>query len=245
MKRIYSLMMLMALSLLSFAQELPTEEAERAKLIRQLTRDIPLALGKVEGTMPQINILIKKGEKNQAKDMVEEALAQIARIEGFQQQLSQLDETADEETLMLAQVQETKQYLMNKANQLRNAVGLYVVCDAKLFEAEYATFCDELRGELSTLGVAFTENQEEADWTIVIKASPREHNTTQLGKYTTYFAYVDASVTIDKMANKKRIYADATSAKGGHVLGYDNAAREAYKVLAPQLATLIKEQISQ
>lgn len=98
MKHLF-IILLSALSI--FAQSLPTDNTERAKLARQLTRSIPMELGKIEGNMPQINVLIKKGEKVQAKAMVDEALQKIANIEEDLQKLAQLDENADGDTLLL------------------------------------------------------------------------------------------------------------------------------------------------
>lgn len=234
------IIILSALSLAVFAQNLPTGEAERAKMARQLTRSIPMELGKIEGAMPQINMLMKKGEKAQAKAMVEEALLQIAKIETDQKTLALLDETADDETLMTAEVEEAKRYLTDKANKLRNAIGLYITCDAKLFDKEYPVFLKELQGELSQLGVSFVDSIEQADWKIDIKANTREYNKTEGGSY---FAYTDATLTIDKLANNKRVFEDAMSEKGGHTHNYDKAAREAYKHLVPRLSAVIKEQI--
>lgn len=80
MKHLF-IIFLSTLFLSVFAQSLPTDVTERAKLARQLTRSIPMELGKIEGNMQQINVLIKKGEKVQAKAMVDEALQKIAKIE--------------------------------------------------------------------------------------------------------------------------------------------------------------------
>lgn len=242
MKKIF-IMLLSALSLSVFAQTFPKDEAERARMARQLTRSIPMELCKIEGTMPQINILIKKGEKVQARTMVEEALQQIAKIEADQKTLALLDESADDEILMTAEVAEVKRYLTDKANKLRNAIGIYITCDAKLFDAEYPTFLNELQGELSQLGVSFVDSVEQADWKIAIKATTREYNKVELGGAATYFTYADAQLTIDKIANGKRVYEDAISEKGGHTHNYDKAAREAYKQLIPRISAIIKEQI--
>ena len=233
------------LSVTVFAQSLPTDEAERAKLARQLTRSIPMELGKIEGIMPQINILIKKGEKVQARTLVEEALQQIAKIEADQKTLALLDETADDETLMIAEVAEAKRYLIDKANKLRNAIGIYITCDAKLFDADYPVFLKELQGELSQLGVSFVDSVEQADWKINLNANAREYNKVDFGGAANYFVYVDVQLAIDKLANGKRIYEDAISEKGGHTHNYDQAAREAYKHLIPRVSSIIKEQIAQ
>lgn len=239
----FFIILISVLSLSVFAQTLSNDEAERAKMARQLTRGIPAELGKIEGAMPQINILIKKGEKMQAKAMVEEALRQIAKIEEDQKTLALLDESADDEILMTAEVAEAKRYLTDKANKLRNAIGIYITCDAKLFGAEYPTFLKELQGELSQLGVSFVDSVEQADWKINIKATTREYNKVELGGAANYFAYADATLTIDKLATGKRVYEDAISEKGGHTHNYDKAACEAYKHLIPRLSAAIKEQI--
>jgi len=239
------LILLSAVALMAFAQTLPTDEAERAKMARQLTRSIPVELGKIEGTMPQINILIKKGEKMQAKAMVEEALQQIAKIEADQKTLALLDETADDEILMTAEVAEAKRYLIDKANKLRNAIGLYITCDAKLFDKDYPVLLKELQGELSKIGVAFVDSVEQADWVIGIQAAAREYRKNDYGGTSTYFVYVDANIAVDKTATGKRIYEDAITEKGGHTMNFEQAARQAYKDISPKISEIIKQQIQQ
>jgi len=237
------IIILSALSLSVFAQTLPTDNAERTKLTRQLTRSIPMELGKIEGIMPQINILIKKGEKMQARTMVEDALQQIAKIEEDQKTLALLDETADDEILMTAEVAEAKRYLIDKATKLRNAIDIYITCDAQLFDAENTAFLKDLQGELSQLGVSFVDSVNQADWSINIQAQAREYNKIELGGAANYFVYVDATLTIDKLANNKRVFEDAMSEKGGHSFNYEQAALDAYKHLVPRLSATIKEQI--
>ena len=242
MKKLFILLFL-SLPVISLAQTLPTDSLERVKMAKQLIRSIPMELGKIEGEMPQINMLIKQGEKVQARTMVEQALQQIAKIEADQKTLAQLDETIDDETLMTAELTEAKRYLTEKANKLSNAIGVYVTCDAKLFDADNTAFIKELQGQLSQLGVAFVDTKEQADWAIEITAKAREYNKVELGGATNYFVYVDAQLTMDKIANGKRVLEDAMSQKGGHPLNYEQAALEAYQQLLPRLATAIKSQI--
>lgn len=242
MKKLFILLFL-SLPVISLAQTLPTDSLERVKMAKQLIRSIPMELGKIEGEMPQINMLIKQGEKVQARTMVEQALQQIAKIEADQKTLAQLDETIDDETLMTAELTEAKRYLTEKANKLSNAIGVYVTCDAKLFDADNTAFIKELQGQLSQLGVAFVDTKEQADWAIEITAKAREYNKVELGGATNYFVYVDAQLTMDKIANGKRVLEDAMSQKGGHPLNYEQAALEAYQQLLPRLTTAIKSQI--
>ena len=193
--------------------------------------------------LPQINILIKKGEKSQARVMVNDALVRIEKIESYQKQLMQLSESIDEETLLLSQTQDTKQYLLNKANQLRNAITVYINCDAKLFEGNYSALEGEIQGELSKHGVAFVDDAQQADWAIYIQAKAREYNKSDINGLYTYYTYVDANISISKPLVNKLIYEDMINEKGGHTANYEQAARGAYKHLAPRLSAVIKEQI--
>ena len=234
MKKLF-LILLSVFSLTSFAQNNPQSALLAQQIIEQTEA--------VDAALPQINILIKKGEKVQARTMVEEALQQITKIEADQKTLALLDESADDEILMTAEVAEVKRYLTDKANKLRNAIGIYITCDAKLFDTEYPVFLKDLQGELSQLGVSFADSVEQADWSISIQAKAREYNKVELGGAANYFVYVDAQITMDKIANGKRVLEDAMSEKGGHTFNYEQAALDAYKHLTPRLSAAIKAQI--
>ena len=234
MKKLF-LILLSVFSLTSFAQNNPQSALLAQQIIEQTEA--------VDAALPQINILIKKGEKVQARTMVEEALQQITKIEADQKTLALLDESADDEILMTAEVAEVKRYLTDKANKLRNAIGIYITCDAKLFDTEYPVFLKDLQGELSQLGVSFVDSVEQADWSISIQAKAREYNKVELGGAANYFVYVDAQITMDKIANGKRVLEDAMSEKGGHTFNYEQAALDAYKHLTPRLSAAIKAQI--
>ena len=56
---------------------------------------------------------------------------------------------------------------------------------------------------------------------------------------------MDIQLTIDKIANGKRVYQNAFSEKGGNNLSFERAAQEAYKELSPKISKIIQEQIQQ
>ena len=60
---------------------------------------------------------------------------------------------------------------------------------------------------------------------------------------TSYFAYADARITIDKGATSQRIYENEISVKGGHTQNYTQAAKTAYKDLSRQLSEIIEGNI--
>ena len=231
MRRLW-IIILSVLSLTAFAQT--------DKLVRRISYE----LGKVEGSIPQINMLMKKGEKVQAREMVDAALQQMEQIEAYQKEAALMDETIEDEDLFILQAQETKRFLVNKANQLKNAIGIYISCDAKIFGNDYS-LKDELEGQLADLGCSFVEEKEQADWVITISASSREGNKMTAGGFSTYFSYVDLTMSIDKVANGKRVYQNAFSEKGGDTRSYEFAAKEAFMEISPQISAIIKEQVKQ
>ena len=198
----------------------------------------------VDATLPQVNILIKKGEKGQAKALIEKTLKQVEQIETDRKRLTQMGYADDAEVPSLAQLQETKRYLTNKANQLRYTM-VYITCAANLFGEDYSAFCDEINGALTDVDVSFVDDEDSAEWVVSVTAKAREHTQNKSNGTTTYYAYADADLAIIKTATGKRVCQKRLSEKGGHFRGYDKAAQEAYKYLIPKISAIIKEQIAQ
>lgn len=210
----------------------------------QLAQQITTEVDAVDATLPQINILIKKGEKGQAKALIEKALKQVEQIEITQKRLAKMGKEDDIEVPALAELQETKRYLANKANQLRYTM-VYITCAANLFGEDYISFCEEINGALTDFDVSFVDDKESAEWVVSVTATTREHAKNELNGTTTYYAYADADLAIIKTATGKRVCQKRLSEKGGHIRSYAQAAQEAYKYLIPKISTAIKEQITQ
>lgn len=194
--------------------------------------------------MPQINILIKKGEKGQAKVLIEQTLQQIEQIEADRKRLTQMVEADDAEVPSISQLQETKRYLIDKANKLRYTL-VYINCAANLFGEDYSAFCEEINSSLTDFDVSFVDEEESAEWVVSVTAKAREYTRHEMSGMNTYYAYADADLSIVKIATGKRVCQKRVSEKGGHFRGYDKAAQEAYKYLVPKVSAIIKEQIQQ
>lgn len=232
--KLFTIILLSVFSLAAFVQ------ADGQQLVRKITTEVDA----VDATLPQINISIKKGEKAQARTMIEKALKQIETIEADYKRLAQTGESAAEDVPSLSQLLETKQYLMNKANQLRYTC-IYLQCDAKLMNSDYTTFKDDILTALSGENVSFVDSAGVLDWTITITAKVSETKKSDFGGMSTYFAYVSAKTVMEKASNGKRVLDKTLTEKGGSPFSYEQAAQEAYKSLAPKVSALIKEQIAQ
>jgi len=211
---------------------------------QQLARQIIEEKEAVDAALPQINVLIKKGEKAQAKGMTENALKQIEDLILSHKRLTQLEESELGEVPSLVDIQEIKLYLIKKLNQLRYT-NIYIQCEAELFSNDYSLFCEEVRTHLSDESISFVESADASDWAITIQSKAREHNKSDFGNMSSYTAYVDVRIIVVKEANGKRIIDKTISEKGVSPFGFDQAAQDGYKKISPKISSIIREQIEQ
>lgn len=209
---------------------------------KSLVQRINVEAEEVDAILPQINLLIKKGEKTQAKALVEKALQQINQIEADQKQLALLDADAVDEVPSMDEIQTTKRFLTNKYNQLRYT-RVYLKCKADLFGDDFDDLLDAIQSGLADSDVSFVDDEEESDWTIIIKAKAREYNQASYGNAVTYFAYVDVKTSIIKTSTEQPVFDKTLSEKGGSPRGFEQAAQGAYRRIAPKVSALIQEQL--
>ena len=218
---------------------------KKAMLIRQLEKKITVGLTKIKTSLDQIDQLIATGQKMQARELAQKTLPQFYEIDETQKILAAVDENADEETLQLQETRTLQHRLTGIIADLKNGINIYLDCKADMFGQNYPTLKGEIQGALSPMGCTFVRNASEADWVITVTATAREYNASSYGSVTTYFAYIDAKISIDKGATGQRIYEDAISEKVGHTHNYEQAAHQAYKDISPKISSIIKEQIQQ
>lgn len=218
---------------------------KKSTLIRQLEKQITVALTKVEMSLDQVDQLIATGQKLQARSAAEKALPLFTEVDEAQKLLVAVDTEATEETLMLSETRQLQQRLMAMVAHLKNALTICIQCDASIFGANYPTLSSILQGHLSKLGCNFVSDPSVADWVVVIQASAREYSTVLTGNIATYFVYVDATVSVRKAVTNQLVYEDMLTEKGGHTHNYHQAAREAYRYLTPKICKAVEEQVKQ
>lgn len=126
---------------------------------------------------------------------------------------------------------------------LKHATSIYLSCSVDLFGKPYPALQNELKGLLAADGCNFTNNPANADWSIAISCKAREYSTVNFGNSKSYFSYVDAHITVDKIITSQRIYEDEISVKGGHTFGYLEAAKDGCKDLSRKITKIIKDYI--
>lgn len=218
---------------------------KKATLIRQLEKKITVSLTKIETSLDQIDQLISTGQKLQARELAQKTLPQFYEVDETQKILAAVDENADEESLQLQETRTLQHRLTGLVAQLKNGLNIFLSCHALMLGQNYNALKGEIQSELSKLGSTFVTNASKSDWAVYVTATAREYNKNTYGDVTTYYAYVDVQIIIEKTATGQRIYEDAISEKGGHTHNYEQAARTAYKDISPKISKIIKEQIQQ
>ena len=213
-------------------------------LKNKLLRRIGVSIGKAEAAILDIEMLIQQGEKHDARERLPQIVSMLEDIEGDQKVLLAVDEELNDEDLAIEEVHQLKQRHNILESQLKNGIFICLQCTATdLNQATYKALAGDIKGDLSKLGVSFTDNPEEADWLAVVKAEPRKYNAVTYGQITTYVVYVDAEVSMTNTAKRQTVLEDNLSEKGVHTLAYDKAADDAYKHIAPRISALLSAQI--
>ncbi len=200
-------------------------------------------LARIESALMIAQNYVANDFKTKAKETLQAALQELStldtnlfwlRLFGQQQSLSS---TQEEKRNTLEQQLRTEMAALEHSNRI------CLVCTADLFGAGYPSLQNKVKGMLATQGCTFVDNPAEADWSISISASAREYNAATHGNYTAYTTYIDAFVTITKMATGQRICEDELTRKGSHTMNYKEAARTAYKDMTEDIINLLKTYI--
>lgn len=216
---------------------------KRSDVIRQFDKSITSKLSKLEIQMDNVDEMVANGQKIEARTKLESLYAAFADIEADQKVLLAIDEDVDLESIQMPELKALIQRYNKTMAQLKNGLAIFIDCQADLFGESNPALLNAIESELSPIGCSFINTKEGADWVITISATAREYNTQTWGQVTTYFAFVDAALSIQKTATNQTIYEDVLSVKGSHTLSYKEAVRAAYKDLIPLLGEFIKTNI--
>lgn len=218
---------------------------KKSTLIRLLEKKITVGLTKIETSLDQVDQLVANGQKLQARDMAAKIVPLFYDIDETQKTLAAVDENADEESLQLQETRALQNRVTGLVAQLKNGLNIYVSCRALMFGQNYNDLKGEIQGELSKLGCTFVTREDQADWAIYVTGTAREYNSNTYGSVTSYYAYVDVKLIIEKVTTGQRVYENALSEKGGHTHNYEQATRQAYKDISPKISQIIKTEIQQ
>ena len=196
--------------------------------------DVELSLVKTESAYDRTT---KAGETlGKMKDRVAEARTDLFMLNFFGAPEKELSEMSGTVNAFLA-----------AAGKLETELGrgtlLRLQCSSD--DMDCREFEKTLKGHLSKMDCSFTDNTEEAAWTIEVGLDIREYNISEMGGMKIYTAYADALLTLEKRTGARKSVEDRVSEKGVHTLSYAEAGRDACARLGEALAERIYSIISQ
>ncbi len=204
---------------------------------------IEAVLSKAESSYESAGEYIKTGFKSKAREELESLQKELAKNSGSYDWLAILGK--NEEAKMLTDRQSRLESTIKQLlSDLQYGIKIHLKCSSVIFGDNYSELDQKLKGVLAADGCSFVQNREDADWEIILEATSREYNQTNYGNNKFYFAYVDATFSIYKVITSQQIYENNISVKGGHTLGYKNAAMAAYNDLSSKLGEIILNTIN-
>ncbi|MBQ0008493.1 MAG: hypothetical protein KBT40_07215 [bacterium] len=205
-------------------------------LAMKLQRQLMMQLSRVEVRLDEASGYLSEDNKNQARKSAESASELLSLIDDTRLTMIAVNNDITDEDLMTEEWRAAKSKLSAIQSELNRTEKVFLKCVSTKRDFPFESM---LSGELSRSGCKFTAIADNAKWTIYIDVQTKPYNASKLGEYLTYFTYATATITV-RNDRGEIILADSKKVKGGHTLGYDQAADDALRKLVPEVTKAIK-----
>lgn len=216
----------------------------KAKARQYYKNELEMLINTIESSVTMARKYIDTGFKEQARKELIKISKQFDKKDKPIFWLNTFEIAAQELLQLQNKITVLDQTVKQMIADLRYATTICLQCNSELLGQNYPAFNGELKGILSTGGCSFTDDITCADFVIKVTATSREGSAMPVGGVTAYFAYVDASITITKMATMQVIYENELTVKGSHTRNYSEAAKSGYKELKKRVTSVIKTHIN-
>lgn len=214
--------------------------ANKSEITGYYMATLNMTLEKIRSTIESAAELENQSEKNKAKNLYKSTLPLFSQIQNSQGILAAINKDIQPTDLKMDVAMSYLQQLTLALSRLEQSILVFIETDEDLFGSKQHDIENQLKAELAKNNCSFSNEKENADWRISIKAKAREQNFSN----GFYFSYVDATVWLYKSSNNKNIYQNSFSQKGVHNISYTTAAQEAYKKSGQPIATELIEWIN-
>lgn len=205
---------------------------EKTELAEYYRAQIDLQLQQVENALSLSAHLIDIGEKAKARKMCEEALQPLTKIE-FAQDLLTAIYPGDTTGMQFSHYLQLKNDLLQTLIRLEQSTYIYLQCTETNFGNKVRIFEPVFKDSLTTNQCSLTDDPAEADYTITITASTREHDGNAMSGGNTKYSYADVEVEVYSNLKQKVIYSNGISQKNRYFgATYESAGRDALKQAA-------------
>lgn len=208
-------------------------------LEKKLGKQLMSSIAKLELQIEEAENQIKTGNKGEAKSIITGLSNLYQVIEDTQQTLLAIDASLTSEDIQNDEYVSLQKRAASIAQVLNDGYAIFIDCSAKMFEQDHPAFANSIMGYLSKHECYFVEDADIADWIIHIDASAEVYNQATFGNTTAYFVNVSATITLDKQATHKRVYADELAVQGSHTINNKDAAKDGYTKLSTKISEII------
>lgn len=212
---------------------------EKAAARTYYQNEIDQILGKADKALRVSGDYMLSGFKEKALSEINSVLPEFEKVDEIFFWLNSFGFPQGQQEMKLKQCIEKEQSLKKRAAELKYATTIFIDCKVDLFGNAYTTLGKEISGKIASDEYGFVNNRSDADWVITLQGSAHRYNESTPGQTTVYFSSVEVQINIDKIVSAKRICEEVVSAKSGHTISYDEAAKLAYKELVPQIVSII------
>lgn len=211
----------------------------RYEVIGYYKAQISMHIQQIEGYIATAEAFKQKAEIAKAEAEYNKTIPLFAKIEYAQGLLTAVDKNADETSLQIQKGIGLKNKVVQALSDLKQGISVLINYSADMFGTTTYALEDKIKAELSQNNCHFVYEQEQADWIITIDAKARQYNEM----YGTYYAYVDATLNIERGYNHQHVYQNSFEQKGGSMRNFNDAATKAYTDIAPKIAGQILKYI--
>ncbi len=225
----------------SARKELSSLDAQldvKYEIIYNLENKIDVNIKNIEALIKLANQLLSQSENNSAKTKCEEGMLLIEEIKEFQKSLIEVEPKISIEQLHKSKVDALERELSRMISELSQSNKVYIESAEDLFGKSVNVINNKLKAELAKLNCSFVDNEDIADYKIVIESEVRESSNTN----NLVFCFADVSVTVFDLRKDKEIYSDFITIKGGSS-SKEKAGHKAMQSSVSQIVENISEYI--
>ena len=217
----------------------------KSAIVKPLEEKVTTDLTNIETILNQIDQMALEGKKSQTLKMLDSIPPLFDKVYEVQKMLAAMDVNASEESLLLQTTRIQQHRFSGIVNELQNSLKIALICYAHTWEGvKNNTLEKEIKGALSEFDCNFVSTHNHPDYIIDIYAKARELQSVNEDGSPIY-VFIDARISIVKVATGKRIYENQITAKGGSASNAENAHRKAFQNLSSILAEIIIKQIKE
>jgi len=212
--------------------------ANKDELIGYYKNNLSMNINQIESFVKTAQDLEVNKEKAKARQQLESAKPLFSKVRYGQEMLMVLDNTTNPDYLLQSKTEQLYSTVVQLLAQLAQGIYIYVESNEELFGKGVDIVANNVKAELATNGCSFTDNAEQADFTLRLKVTTRSSDTYE----SLVFCYADAAIEFFDNHKQKVVYSDEIAQKGNSN-SLEKAGRKAMEDVAKKIAEKLKKWI--